>query len=123
MKKTNLKKLKMKLEATAIAASTLVMTMSTSMTAHASLTPTVDENTVKTYLYSGLTSIQAVLTAIVVVVGIVAALKTIISKLPSLDDPHVQNEMWKGIGYCAAGVAAGACLVWVGPYVWGIFYH
>lgn len=59
--------------------------------------------------------------SLVVVVGVIAALKVIISKLPSLDDPHVKNEMWKSIGTIGLAVAVGGSLVWVIPWVYGLF--
>lgn len=121
--KMNIKKMKRRLQMSGFALSTAIMTGVNGLTAHASLTPTVDENTVKTQLYSGFTSIKAVLTAIVVVVGIIAALKIVIAKLPSIDDPHVKSEMWKGIGGVITAVGGAAVLIWVAPYIWGIFYH
>lgn len=80
-----------------------------------------DASAVTAKVNQGLTVIQGVLTGIVVVVGVIAALKVIISKLPSLDDPHVKNEMWKSVGTIGVAVAVGGSLVWVIPWVYGLF--
>ena len=80
-----------------------------------------DASTVTAKVNQGLAVIQGVLTGIIVVVGVIAALKVIISKLPSLDDPHVKNEMWKSIGTIGLAVAVGGSLVWVIPWVYGLF--
>lgn len=119
----NIKNMKRKLQTSGFALSTAIMTFANGLTAHASLTPAVTEDTVKTQLYSGFTSIKVVLTAVVVVVGIAAALKIVIAKLPSIDDPHVKSEMWKGIGGVLAAVGGAAAIIWIAPYIWGIFYH
>lgn len=76
---------------------------------------------VQSKLKSGATAIQSVLTAIVVIVGIVAALKILIKHLPSLDDPHVKNEMWKSIGGVLMAVGAAAAVIWILPWVYSLF--
>ena len=80
-----------------------------------------DETTVTTKVNQGLAVIQGVLTGIIVVVGVIAALKVMISKMPSLDDPHVKNEMWKSIGAIGVAIAVGGSLVWLIPWVYGLF--
>lgn len=80
-----------------------------------------NEATVTAKINQGLAVIQGVLTGIIVVVGVIAALKVIISKLPSLDDPHVKNEMWKSIGAIGLAIAIGGSLVWLIPWVYGLF--
>lgn len=76
---------------------------------------------VQSKLSTGATAIQTVLTGIVAVVGIVAALKIVVKHLPGLDDPHVKNEMWKSIGAVLLAVAAGAALVWLVPWMYSLF--
>ncbi|AIF68394.1 hypothetical protein GZ22_18330 (plasmid) [Terribacillus saccharophilus] len=70
---------------------------------------------------TGVKSIQTVLTGIVVVVGIVAALKIIIKHLPGIDDPHVKNEMWKSLGGVLLAVGAAAAVIWLLPWIYGLF--
>jgi hypothetical protein len=76
---------------------------------------------VKTKLKSGATAFQTVLTGIVVVVGIAAALKIVVKHLPGIDDPHVKNEMWKSIGGVLMAIAASAALIWIVPWVYSLF--
>lgn len=80
-----------------------------------------DTGAVQTKLVNAGTAIKTVLTALVVLVGIIAALKIVIKHLPSLDDPHVKNEMWKSIGGVMAAVAAGAALIWILPWIYSLF--
>lgn len=80
-----------------------------------------DAATVTAKVNQGLAVIQGVLTGIIVVVGVIAALKVMISKMPSLDDPHVKNEMWKSIGAIGLAIAVGGSLVWLIPWVYGLF--
>lgn len=78
-------------------------------------------DTVQTKLKSGATAFQTVLTGIVVVVGIAAALKIVVKHLPGIDDPHVKNEMWKSIGGVLMAIAASAALIWIIPWVYSLF--
>lgn len=78
-------------------------------------------STVQTKLKNGVTAFQTVLTGIVVVVGIAAALKIVVKHLPSIDDPHVKNEMWKSIGGVLAAIGAAAALIWILPWVYSLF--
>ena len=80
-----------------------------------------DAGEVQSKLNTGLTSIKVVITSVIAIVGIIAAAKIVISKLPSLDDPNMKNEMWRGIGMVAAAVAAGGALTWLIPWVYGLF--
>lgn len=80
-----------------------------------------DASVVTTKVNHGLSIIQGALTGLIVVVGVIAALKVIISKLPSLDDPHVKNEMWRSVGATGLAVAVGGALVWFIPWVYGLF--
>ncbi|MGG4506333.1 CagC family type IV secretion system protein [Heyndrickxia sporothermodurans] len=77
--------------------------------------------TVQTKIKNGVTAFQTVLTGIVVVVGIAASLKIIVKHLPSIDDPHVKNEMWKSIGGVLAAIGAAAALIWLLPWVYSLF--
>lgn len=76
---------------------------------------------VQTKVKTGVTAFQTVLTGIVVVVGIAAALKIIVKHLPGIDDPHVKNEMWKSIGGVLAAIGAAAALIWIVPWVYSLF--
>jgi len=76
---------------------------------------------VSTRLNKGVKAIQTVLTGIVVVVGIVAALKIIIKHLPGIDDPHVKNEMWKSLGGVLLAVGAAAAVIWLLPWIYSLF--
>lgn len=70
---------------------------------------------------SGVTVIQTVLSAILVGVGICVALFNVVTKLPTLSDPHEKNQFWKTQGYIMGGVAFGAVVVWLVPWVYGLF--
>ncbi|TRZ39285.1 conjugal transfer protein (plasmid) [Niallia circulans] len=76
---------------------------------------------VQTKLKNAGTAIQSVLTAIAVIVGVVAALKIIVKHLPNIDDPHTKNEMWKALGGVLAAVAASAAIIWIAPWVYSLF--
>jgi hypothetical protein len=80
-----------------------------------------DAGEVQSKLNTGLTSIKVVVTSVIAIVGVIAAAKIVIAKLPSLDDPNMKNEMWRGIGMVAAAVAAGGALTWLIPWVYGLF--
>jgi len=77
--------------------------------------------TVKSKLKSAGTAIQGVLTAIVVIVGVIAALKILVKHMPSIDDPHVKNEMWKSIGNVGYAVGGAAAIIWLLPWVYSLF--
>ncbi|MGG3662995.1 CagC family type IV secretion system protein [Bacillus gobiensis] len=76
---------------------------------------------VQSKIRSGVTAIQTVLTGIVVVVGIAAAIKIVVKHLPGIDDPHVKNEMWKSIGGVLAAIGAAAALIWIIPWIYSLF--
>lgn len=69
----------------------------------------------------GLSQIQGFLTSIIVIVGICAGVWIVLKKLPGIDDPMVKNEMFRGVGMVLAGVAVGAAMVWLVPWVFNIF--
>ncbi|MCI3027542.1 CagC family type IV secretion system protein [Desemzia sp. C1] len=68
-----------------------------------------------------LTTVQSVLTGIVVLVGIVVGLWIVIKRMPSADDPQEKNEVYKAIGRVLGLVAISAALVWVVPWVYSLF--
>lgn len=76
---------------------------------------------VKSKLNSGFTAIQGVLTGIVVVIGVIAAIKIFLKYMPSLDDPHSKNEMWKSIGGVGVAVGGAAAAVWLVPWIFSLF--
>ena len=80
-----------------------------------------DATTVSTKLNAGLVAIQTILLGIIVIVGIIAAAKILIAKLPSADDPHVKNEMWRGLGMVGGAVALGGSLIWFVPWIYTSF--
>ena len=65
--------------------------------------------------------IQGVLTGLIVAVGIVVALWIIIKRLPSADDPQEKNEVYKALGRVGGLVALGAAIVWILPWLYGLF--
>lgn len=69
----------------------------------------------------GLQQVQTFLTGLIVAVGICAGVWIVLKKLPGIDDPMVKNEMFRGVGMVLAGVAVGAALVWLVPWVFGLF--
>lgn len=69
----------------------------------------------------GLQQIQTFLTGIIVIVGVCAGVWIVIKKLPTIDDPMTKNEMFRGVGMVLAGVAVGAALVWLVPWVYNLF--
>lgn len=65
--------------------------------------------------------VKGVLTALVVLVGICAALFIIIKRMPSADDPHEKNEVFKSVGRVCALVALAAAIIWLLPWVYSLF--
>ena len=76
---------------------------------------------VESKINTALTTIQGVLTAVVVGVGICVALFFVVTKLPNLSDPHEKNQFWKTQGYILGGVAFGAIVIWLVPWVYNLF--
>lgn len=70
---------------------------------------------------SALQTIQGVLTGLLVTVGIVVSLFIVIKRMPSADDPHEKNEVYKAVGRVLGLVAIGAAVVWVVPWVYSLF--
>lgn len=65
--------------------------------------------------------VKGVLTALVVLVGICAALFIIIKRMPSADDPHEKNEVFKSVGRVCALVGLAAAVIWLLPWVYSLF--
>lgn len=72
-------------------------------------------------LEEGITQVQTFLTGIIVIIAICSATWIVLKKLPGIDDPMVKNEMFRGVGMVLAGVAIGASMVWLVPWVFNIF--
>lgn len=65
--------------------------------------------------------VKGILTALVVLVGICAALFIIIKRMPSADDPHEKNEVFKSVGRVCALVGLAAAVIWLLPWVYSLF--
>lgn len=70
---------------------------------------------------NALTTVQGILTGLLVTVGIVCALWIIIKRLPDADDPREKSEVYKSVGRVAGLVALGAAIVWLLPWVYSLF--
>ena len=65
--------------------------------------------------------VQSLLTGLVVLVGVCVALFIIIKRLPHADNPHENNDVYQAIGRVAGLVALAAAIVWLLPWVYGLF--
>lgn len=65
--------------------------------------------------------VQSILTGLVVLVGVCVALFVIIKRLPQADNPHEKNEVYQAVGRVAGLVALAAAVVWLLPWVYGLF--
>lgn len=72
-------------------------------------------------LDTALTSIQTILTGLVVTVGIIVAMYIIISGMHKLKNPHEKDEIFRAVGRVGGAVAMGAALVWVLPWIYQLF--
>lgn len=72
-------------------------------------------------LTTAFTGLQAVLTSLVVIVGVTVSLFIIIKRMPSADDPQEKNEVYKAVGRVMGLVAIAAACVWVIPWVYALF--
>lgn len=79
------------------------------------------EEDVQSRVNTALTTVQSVLTGLIVTVGIVVALWVIIKRMPSADDPQEKNEVYKSVGRVIGLVAIGAAIVWIVPWVYSLF--
>jgi hypothetical protein len=76
---------------------------------------------VQSRINNAFSTIQGVLTGLIVTVGIVVALFIVIKRMPSADDPQEKNEVYKAVGRVLGLVAIGAAIVWVVPWVYSLF--
>lgn len=65
--------------------------------------------------------IKAILTALIAVVGAIAAAKIVVKYLPYLDDPMEKNNMAKSLTTVLLVTAIGGALVWIVPWAYGLF--
>lgn len=66
-------------------------------------------------------TIKAILTALVAVVGAIAATKIVVKYLPYLDDPMEKNNMYKSLTTVLLVTGIGGALVWIVPWAYGLF--
>ena len=76
---------------------------------------------VQSRINSALTTIQGVLTGLIVTVGIVVALFIIIKRMPDVDNPQERHEITKSVGRVLLLVGVGAAIVWIVPWVYSLF--
>jgi len=105
--------MKKKLQNLYIAGTTLASTLALNNPVYAS--------DVQGRVNNAFSQIQTVLTGLIVTVGIVVGLFIIIKRMPSADDPQEKNEVYKAVGRVLGLVAIGAAIVWVVPWVYGLF--
>lgn len=96
------------------------------LTANATITETMlvygaDKGVVEQKLKTAGTTVQQILTGLVVIVGICVSLWIIIKRMPNADDPHEKSEVWKAVGRVMALVALSAAIVWLLPWVYSLF--
>ncbi|MDN6631046.1 MAG: CagC family type IV secretion system protein [Staphylococcus equorum] len=65
--------------------------------------------------------VQGILTGLIVTVGICVAIFIILKRLPSADDPREKSEVFKSVGRVIGMVALAAAIVWILPWVYGLF--
>ncbi|OHX26525.1 conjugal transfer protein [Streptococcus iniae] len=80
-----------------------------------------DKGVVEQKLKTAGTTVQQILTGLVVIVGICVSLWIIIKRMPNADDPHEKSEVWKAVGRVMALVALSAAIVWLLPWVYSLF--
>jgi len=68
-----------------------------------------------------LTTVQGVLTGIIVLVGIVVSLWVLITNMHKLNNPHEKDEVFRSIGRVMGAIALGASVVWIVPWVYNLF--
>lgn len=66
-------------------------------------------------------TIKGILTGLVVLVGICVSLFIIIKRMPDADDPREKSEVYKAVGRVAGLVALAAAVIWLLPFVYGLF--
>lgn len=65
--------------------------------------------------------VKGILTGLVVLVGICVSLFIIIKRMPDADDPREKSEVYKAVGRVAGLVALAAAIIWLLPFVYGLF--
>lgn len=80
-----------------------------------------DGGQIQSKLTDAANTIKGILTGIVVLIGVCVALFIIIKRLPDADDPREKSEAYKSIGRVAGLVALAAAVVWLLPWVYGLF--
>ncbi|MBC2266138.1 conjugal transfer protein [Listeria booriae] len=69
---------------------------------------------------NGMKVIQGILSGVVVSIGIAVSLFIIIKKMPSADDPHEKNQIYKSIGVVMMLVILAGAIVWLVPFFYGL---
>src|SRR5699024_3425798 len=75
---------------------------------------------VQSRINAAFSTIQGVLSGLIVTVGIVVALFIVIKRMPSADDLQVINEVYKAVGRGLGLDAIGADIVWIVPWVYSL---
>lgn len=65
-------------------------------------------------------TIKTVITALIVIVGGIAAAKIVVQYLPLLDDPMEKNKMTKALTTVLLVTAVGGALTWIVPWAYGL---
>jgi len=80
-----------------------------------------DAGQVQSKLTQAANTVKSVLTALVVLVGIVVALWIIIKRMPDADDPREKSEVYRSVGRVAGLVGLAAAVIWLLPWVYSLF--
>lgn len=79
-----------------------------------------DAKEVQEKVNNALTTIQGLLTGVIVAVGICVSLWTIVKGMPNMNNPHEKNEVYKSLGSIWALVALGGAIVWLVPWIYSL---
>ena len=66
-------------------------------------------------------TVKGILTALIAIVGAIAAAKIVVKYLPFLDDPMEKNNMSKSLITVLIVTAIGGALPWIVPWAYGLF--
>lgn len=66
-------------------------------------------------------TIKGIISALVAIVGAIAATKIVVKYLPYLDDPMEKNNMSKSLVTVLLVTAIGGALTWIVPWAYGLF--
>lgn len=66
------------------------------------------------------TTVQSVLTGLVVIVGVIFATWRVITGFPAMSNPHEKQEVYKGLGNIALLTGVAAAMVWIVPWAWSL---